>query len=635
MSDISVTVTNPGSASVTIGAGDVVAATVSSGGSVLVTVGTTWDTLAGKPDTFPPSPHLHPIADVTGLQDAIDGKAAAVHSHVIADVSGLQAALDGKAATGTYATLVDGKVPSGQLPSYVDDVLEVANYAALPGTGEAGKIYLTLSDNKVYRWSGSTWIEIVASPGSIVSSVNSLTGALTLAAGANVTITPSGSTLTVAAAAPTPLADATPQPLGTAAVGTSTDAAREDHVHAMPTAADVGALDENSVVDGGSYVGYVSSTITITGQPTDQTASGGAATFSVTATVSPSGTPTYQWQKGEVSASAGVTWTGGTVPYPVTALAYGGGRFLTVTQGSTDVYGNPYCLTSTDGATWTRYSMPPNYWFSVVYGGGLFVTAASGSPIVATSQDGTSWTQRSLPIAAQWDSYAYGNGRFVIVGGAACVTSTDGIAWGSGSLPSGPTDYQVAYGNGVFVAVGRGTTTAATSTDGVTWTQRTLPASALWSSVAYGNGVFVAVAQTGTVAASSPDGVTWTQRTMPVSLNIVDIEFGGGLFVAIANNSAVALTSSDGIAWNQRTMPSTQNWASVAYGDGLFVATAVSNSATARSGGITWSNVTGETSSTISLSGLTASDNQDKYRVTVSATNANSVTSDSATLTVP
>lgn len=36
-------------------------------------------------------------------------------------------------------------------------------------------------------------------------------------------------------------ADATPQPLGTAAIGVSTDYAREDHVHAMPSAADVGA----------------------------------------------------------------------------------------------------------------------------------------------------------------------------------------------------------------------------------------------------------------------------------------------------------------------------------------------------------------------------------------------------------
>jgi hypothetical protein len=62
-----------------------------------------------------------------------------------------------------FASLVDGKVPASQLPSYVDDVLEYANLAAFPGTGESGKIYVALDTNKVYRWSGSTYIEISSS----------------------------------------------------------------------------------------------------------------------------------------------------------------------------------------------------------------------------------------------------------------------------------------------------------------------------------------------------------------------------------------------------------------------------------------------------------------------------------------
>lgn len=61
------------------------------------------------------------------------------------------------------ADLVGGKVPSSQLPSFVDDVIEVANYAALPGTGETGKIYITLDTNLTYRWSGSVYTEISAS----------------------------------------------------------------------------------------------------------------------------------------------------------------------------------------------------------------------------------------------------------------------------------------------------------------------------------------------------------------------------------------------------------------------------------------------------------------------------------------
>jgi len=58
-----------------------------------------------------------------------------------------------------------GKVASAQLPSYVDDVVEAANQAALPVTGETSKIYVTLDTNKIYRWSGSAYVEISASPG--------------------------------------------------------------------------------------------------------------------------------------------------------------------------------------------------------------------------------------------------------------------------------------------------------------------------------------------------------------------------------------------------------------------------------------------------------------------------------------
>lgn len=53
-----------------------------------------------------------------------------------------------------------GKVPSSQLPSYVDDVLEYDNFDSLPPTGEKGKIYVTTDDDKTYRWSGTQYIEI-------------------------------------------------------------------------------------------------------------------------------------------------------------------------------------------------------------------------------------------------------------------------------------------------------------------------------------------------------------------------------------------------------------------------------------------------------------------------------------------
>lgn len=59
-----------------------------------------------------------------------------------------------------------GKVASAQLPSFVDDIVEAANFAALPGTGETGKVYVTIDNGKTFRWGGSAYAEISAAPGS-------------------------------------------------------------------------------------------------------------------------------------------------------------------------------------------------------------------------------------------------------------------------------------------------------------------------------------------------------------------------------------------------------------------------------------------------------------------------------------
>lgn len=85
------------------------------------------------------------------------------------------------AASGVATLDSNGKVPSTQLPSYVDDVIE-AYYKAADGkfyttlssgtysgaiTGETGKIYVDLSTSRTYRWGGSAYVEIKASPGTL------------------------------------------------------------------------------------------------------------------------------------------------------------------------------------------------------------------------------------------------------------------------------------------------------------------------------------------------------------------------------------------------------------------------------------------------------------------------------------
>lgn len=66
-------------------------------------------------------------------------------------------------ASSNFASLIGGFVPSSQLPSYVDDVLEFAALVNFPTTGETGKIYVATGTNITYRWSGSAYVEISAS----------------------------------------------------------------------------------------------------------------------------------------------------------------------------------------------------------------------------------------------------------------------------------------------------------------------------------------------------------------------------------------------------------------------------------------------------------------------------------------
>ena len=81
------------------------------------------------------------------------------------------------AANGIATLDSSGQVPSTQLPSYVDDVLEYANVAAFPATGESGKIYVETPGNTTYRWGGTSYVKITSGE---VSSVAGKTGVVTL-----------------------------------------------------------------------------------------------------------------------------------------------------------------------------------------------------------------------------------------------------------------------------------------------------------------------------------------------------------------------------------------------------------------------------------------------------------------------
>jgi hypothetical protein len=217
--------------------------------------------------------HVHSIPTIsyTALSNVPASFTPASHTQTISSIDGLQVALDAKQATGTYCVLVNSLVPSANLPSYVDDVIDVGG--TLPASGDVGKIYVVSAGgntNKIYRWSGSAFIEISPSPGSTDSvtegsvnlyftdarAVSALSSSLATKASTSHThsasqvtdfstevakignvVSVNGQTgvVTISTGSSLSLSDATPSALGVALAGTGTAASRSDHVHLLPT----------------------------------------------------------------------------------------------------------------------------------------------------------------------------------------------------------------------------------------------------------------------------------------------------------------------------------------------------------------------------------------------------------------
>lgn len=120
--------------------------------------------------------HNHTISNVDGLQTELSDLSAAIeaavasitnhannksnpHGVTVTQIGAIPTSKIG-AAGGVASLDSAGKVPSSQLPSYVDDVLEFTSVSKFPNPGESGKIYTDTTTNKTYRWSGSGYTEI-------------------------------------------------------------------------------------------------------------------------------------------------------------------------------------------------------------------------------------------------------------------------------------------------------------------------------------------------------------------------------------------------------------------------------------------------------------------------------------------
>lgn len=649
MSDIAVTVTNPGSAAVTIGTGGSVSATVSSGGSVAVNLPggeAAWANITGKPTTFTPAAHTHVAADITDRATAL-----------VTSVNGQ-----------TGAVTISGGGGGASLSDATPQAL---------GTASAG----TSS-------SASRADHVHALP-ALVASLNTLTGPLTLAAGTGVTITPSGSTLTIASTASASLSDALPLALGTAAAGDDTQAARGDHSHPMPTAADIGALDVDATVDGGDYVGVIiepGGSITISSQPSSQTVTAGGVN-EVQSTL-PDGTwRGVSYADGKwfvmgfsntsadyyaVSTDGGVSWT----------KRYGlpSAGLWSAMQFQNSVYATNAAHTtaySSDGLAWSAYTSTSGFATSAVLGaGGKFLRFANGG--INYSTDAASWT-KSLDWSGSGSThFGYaGNTFFASIFGTGIRASVDGVTWGSAyALGSSTGVSPQAYGDfltpsefGGSLYFSRQNHAPLKYTSGA-WEGVPSPTTG-GGQVASDGSVLVLYSYTGSVY-SSTNGTTWVQRLTGLgSQNTRTLFYAGGRFVLLhrygsgsSTPGTAYHTSTNGIEWTAATRTyGTANAVNAgtvsgsthaSHQSGIFSAITFGGTTASATfgvvatytsplsyqwqlstdGGSTWSNVTDATASTLVLTGLTSADTGKKYRCVLSATGTTSVNTNAATLTV-
>jgi hypothetical protein len=506
--------------------------------------------------------HVHavPVISFGSLTGVPTSFTPAAHVHAISDTTGLQAALDSKQPSGNYATLVGGFVPSSQLPSFVDDIQEYADAASLPSPGESGKLYVAIDTRKLWRWSGSGYVEISGSPGSTdsvpegsvnkyytdvraaaaapVQSVNGKTGAVTIEAGGIAWSTVPTATNTV----------------------TKAGALSYDSTY-LYVANDVNQWRRTSIED------WTTPTISISVQPSNQTAVSGAATFAVTASATQSAELLYQWQR-QAGGTGG--WsniaTGLSATLSLDSLSYAANN------------GDKYRVVITSGAGGTG-GTAVNGWLPAVV---VELTPTA----TLTSGEATLTISAAISIITQPQSVSL-------------TSSTSATFSVSATTPGAGLSYQWQ-----------------SSPDGTNWTNINSAASTsytLTGATEAANGGYryrCIVSSSGYADATSNSA---TLAVAPITVTSQPASQTGSPVAGTTPNYSASFSSA---ATSPAGAPTLQ-WE------------------VSTDGGSTYSDLSGQTNSSLTLTGLTNADTGKKYRAKFEKAGWNTVRSNAATLTVP
>jgi hypothetical protein len=525
-------------------------------------------------------------------------------------------------SSATPANLGTASAGTSNLAARADHVhsLPVINYANLSNVPTNFPTNTTLVNGLNSSYSG------INHGHNYVTALNNLTGALTLAAGSNVSLTTNGSTLTLSS---------------------------------------VGGLGANDVIDGGDFVGEIVASITFVNQPQSVTVNLGQTLAWANGT----NTSRYLLQSGNAALGLQLVSNGQTANI-ATYSNLASAADATTTVANLSLYNTPLAtvslasngtrsliqiwqdnggiatetLRSDDGATWSRLTVPRPSRFIAAGALGWVADVYGDTGVALTSADGLSWSTRSLPFSSAEGDYSrwrFAVGSSAIVGVCGDSTriarSANGAAWSSVTVGTSASMGNVAYGAGRFVALGSrvgGSSgdSAYTSSDGSTWSRANLP-TAGYDKITFVNNRFIALrAGSGgtdatTDAAMSTDGSTWSLQTLSASKLWRSAVYAGRYAVSdYAGSTGVALSIASEPAAGSANLT-----VSATASTGATVGYQWQRSTDA---GTTWANVANATTQALSLVNITLPDGGTRYRVLATATGVPSATSSTALLTV-
>ena len=213
----------------------------------------------------------------------------------------------------------------------------------------------------------------------------------------------------------------------------------------------------------------------------------------------------FRSENGLIMSNSDGNWSidNSSLPYALYGITYGDGRFVAV--------GNGKIISSTDGSNWIEDNISDNIsgitLRSVIYADNKYVAVGYNGTILSSS-DGLDWSKDNTTTDQNLFDVAYGNGKFVAIGGRIVLKSDDGINWSEASQPAQGNCFGVTFDSydGEFVALDwHGF--IYTSKYGDKWTQNTsidMPySSGSFNDIAFGNNKLVVSGDYGWIFLSS------------------------------------------------------------------------------------------------------------------------------------